>query len=44
MSEFAIEIFTEIAVPAFQIAFTFGFGSYLVVAFLKMALGGKVKL
>lgn len=44
MYRVALEVFQELAVPAFEIAFVFGFGSYIVRTFLDMALGGRLKL
>ena len=44
MYQVALELFQELAVPAFEIAFVFGFGSYLVRTFLDMALNGRFKL
>ena len=44
MYRVALELFQELAIPAFEIAFVFGFGSYLVRTFLDMALGGRFKL
>lgn len=39
-----IEIFTELAVPAFGIAFTFGFGAKIIKSLLSMGLDGRFKI
>ena len=39
-----IEIFSQIAGPAFSVAFVFAFGSKLVRSFLGMGFDGKFKL
>lgn len=44
MYQVALDLFSEIAVPAGQIAFVFALGSYLIRKFLDMALGGKFRL
>ena len=44
MYQVALELFEQLAIPAFEIAFVFGLGSYLVRKFLDMALGRKFKL
>lgn len=44
MYSVALELFKEIAVPAGEIAFVFGLGSYVIRKFLEMALGGKFRL
>lgn len=44
MSPEILEIFVDLAVPAAQIAFTFGFGSYIIRKFLEMALEGRFRL
>lgn len=44
MYQVALELFEQLAIPAFEIAFAFGLGSYLVRKFLDMALGRSFKL
>ena len=44
MYQVALELFKELAVPAFEIAFVFGLGSYIVRKFLDMALNGRFRL
>ncbi len=44
MYQVALELFQEIAIPAFEIAFVFEFGGYIVRKFLDMALHGRLKL
>lgn len=39
-----VALFGDIAVPAFGIAFAFGFGAKLVKSLLNMGLDGKFKL
>lgn len=39
-----IQLFSDIAVPAFSIAFIFAFGGKLVRSLLSMAFDGKFKL
>lgn len=39
-----IQIFADIAVPAFTVAFVFGFGAKLVHSLLSMGLDGRFKL
>lgn len=44
MYQVALELFKELAVPAFQLAFVFGFGAKIIRSFLDMALNGKFRL
>lgn len=44
MEQQILDLFIELAIPAFKIALIFGFGSYIVRKFLDMALGGKFRL
>lgn len=44
MYKVALEIFQSLAIPAFELAFVFAMGGYLIRKFLEMALGGKFKL
>ena len=44
MYQVALELFQQLAIPAFEIAFVFGFGGYIIRKFLEMALGGKFRL
>lgn len=39
-----VELFAEIAGPAFGVAFVFGMGAKIVHSFLSMGLDGKFKL
>ena len=43
MTQELIDIFGEIAIPAFQIALVFGFGGKIIKSFLRMAFGGEMK-
>ena len=44
MYKVALDLFQTLAVPAFELAFTFAMGGYIIRKFLEMALGGKFKL
>ena len=44
MYKVALDLFQSLAIPAFEIAFVFGMGGYIIRKFLEMALGGKFKL
>lgn len=39
-----IEIFKDLAIPAFGIAFTFGFGAKIIKSLLSMGLDGRFKI
>ena len=44
MYRVALELFQDLAIPAFEIAFVFELGGYLVRKFLDMALHGRFQL
>ncbi len=43
MTQDLLNLFRELAIPAFQIALVFGLGGKIVKSFLRMRLGGEVK-